>query len=439
MFFSFFRHKDEDEDESSELNDRKDQSSLSGSSSLSSQAASDRFSKYRTGSAARAGSPLSGRPGASGTLHGSTLNRRPAAGADSASRSAQLLKERYQAYERQKAELKAREADPKAAAAARQAMAARISSIGRPTVTSSLPSRNIPRNPDVVPSVPKASSRLPQPTREVSDMQYHRFAVYLQEKSGIVLGEHKQYLVNSRLSSLLPTFHLNSVDDLINQAMEEKNEKLTEQVLDAMTTNETLWFRDTYPYLALSNIILPELAMRGKYPVRIWSAACSSGQEPYSIGIVIQEMMSHMVHIDPTQVQIIGTDLSAEMLQRCREGLYDAHALSRGLSSERRAKFFKPTHNPNLMRMDSRVKRMVEFRPLNLLGSYALMGRFDVIFCRNVLIYFNNDVKASILRKFGMCLNKGGYLIVGATETLTGVADQYEMIRCNPGIIYRKK
>ena len=90
------------------------------------------------------------------------------------------------------------------------------------------------------------------------------------------------------------------------------------------------------------------------------------------------------------------------------------------------------------MQIDPRAKHMVEFRQMNLLGSYALMGRFDVIFCRNVLIYFNNDVKASILRKFGMCLNKGGYLIVGATETLTGVADQYEMIRCNPGIIYKK-
>lgn len=276
--------------------------------------------------------------------------------------------------------------------------------------------------------------------QEVTDVQYRRFAAFVEEKCGIVLGEGKQYLVNSRLSSLLSKFRVQTVDDLINLAMEEKpNNKAQEEVIDAMTTNETLWFRDTYPYKALETIILPELAKKAKYPVRIWSAACSSGQEPYSIGMIIQEQMSKMLHIDPKQTQIIGTDLSPEMLSICRRGQYDVHALSRGLSPERKEKFFRPTHNPNMMAIDSRVKSMVEFRPMNLLGSYALMGRFDVIFCRNVLIYFSNDVKADILRKLTMCLNPGGYLILGSTETLVGVADKYEMMRCNPGIIYHLK
>lgn len=276
--------------------------------------------------------------------------------------------------------------------------------------------------------------------QEVTDVQYRRFAAFVEEKCGIVLGDGKQYLVNSRLSSLLSKFRVQTVDDLINLAMEEKpNNKVQEEVIDAMTTNETLWFRDTYPYKALETIILPELAKKAKYPVRIWSAACSSGQEPYSIGMIIQEQMSKILHIDPKQTQIIGTDLSPEMLSICRRGQYDVHALSRGLSPERKEKFFRPTHNPNMMAIDSRVKSMVEFRPMNLLGSYALMGRFDVIFCRNVLIYFSNDVKADILRKLTMCLNPGGYLILGSTETLVGVADKYEMMRCNPGIIYHLK
>ena len=276
--------------------------------------------------------------------------------------------------------------------------------------------------------------------QEVTDVQYRRFAAFVEEKCGIVLGEGKQYLVNSRLSSLLSKFRVQTVDDLINLAMEEKpNNKAQEEVIDAMTTNETLWFRDTYPYKALETIILPELAKRAKYPVRIWSAACSSGQEPYSIGMIIQEQMSKMLHIDPKQTQIIGTDLSPEMLSICRRGQYDVHALSRGLSPERKEKFFRTTHNPNMMAIDSRVKSMVEFRPMNLLGSYALMGRFDVIFCRNVLIYFSNEVKADILRKLTMCLNPGGYLILGSTETLVGVSDKYEMMRCNPGIIYHLK
>ena len=272
-------------------------------------------------------------------------------------------------------------------------------------------------------------------------MQYRRFAAFIEEKCGIVLGVGKQYLVNSRLSSLLTKFKLLTIDDLINKAMEEvPNNKYQEAVVDAMTTNETLWFRDTYPYLALENIILPELAKKAKYPVRIWSAACSSGQEPYSIAMVIQESLGKMLHVDPKQTQIIGTDLSPEMLSVCRRGQYDAHAMSRGLSAERMSKFFKPTHhNPNIMQVEHRVKSMVEFRPMNLLGSYALMGRFDVIFCRNVLIYFSNEVKAEILKKLTMCLNPGGYLILGSTETLIGVADKYEMMRCNPGIIYRLK
>lgn len=279
-----------------------------------------------------------------------------------------------------------------------------------------------------------------EPGQEVTDVQYRRFAAFIEEKCGIVLGAGKQYLVNSRLSTLLSKFGISNVDELINKAMENTpNNKIQDAVIDAMTTNETLWFRDTYPYTALEQFILPELAKKGKYPVRIWSAACSSGQEPYSIGIVVQEQMAKMIHIDPKQTQIIGTDLSPEMLATCKLGQYDVHALSRGLSAERKSKFFKPTRNPNIMQIDPRVKSMVEFRPMNLLGSYALMGKFDVIFCRNVLIYFSNDVKAEILRKLTMCLNPEGYLILGSTETLVGVADKYEMVRHSPGILYRLK
>lgn len=278
------------------------------------------------------------------------------------------------------------------------------------------------------------------PGQEVTDVQYRRFAAFIEEKCGIVLGVGKQYLVNSRLSTLLSKFGISNVDELINKAMENTpNNKIQDAVIDAMTTNETLWFRDTYPYTALEQFILPELAKKAKYPVRIWSAACSSGQEPYSIGIIVQEQMAKMIHIDPKQTQIIGTDLSPEMLATCKRGQYDVHALSRGLSAERKAKFFKPTRNPNIMQIDPRVKSMVEFRPMNLLGSYALMGKFDVIFCRNVLIYFSNDVKAEILRKLTMCLNPEGYLILGSTETLVGVADKYEMVRHSPGILYRLK
>ena len=189
--------------------------------------------------------------------------------------------------------------------------------------------------------------------QEVTDVQYRRFASFIEQKSGIVLGEGKQYLVNSRLTSLLSKFNVGTVDDLINKAMEERpNNQIQDEVIDAMTTNETLWFRDTYPYVALETMILPELAKKGKYPVRIWSAACSSGQEPYSIAMVVQEQMSKMLHVDPKQTQIIGTDLSPEMLAHCKKGYYDVHALSRGLSAERKSKFFVKTAQPNMMAID---------------------------------------------------------------------------------------
>lgn len=277
-------------------------------------------------------------------------------------------------------------------------------------------------------------------SRSVSDLQYRRFASYIEEQSGIVLGDSKQYLVNSRLSTLLIRFNIPSIDELINRAMNPAVYKeISTAVIDAMTTNETLWFRDNYPYLALKNIILPELARRGKSPVRIWSAACSSGQEPYSIAMVVQEQATQVVHVDPANTQITATDLSPEMVERSRFGLYDSHALARGLSAERKAKFFKPTKDPNVMEVDDVIKSMVSFKQFNLLNSFSLLGKFDIIFCRNVLIYFSNEVKAQILEKFAGNLNPGGYLFLGSSESINGLTDKYEMVRCNPGIVYRLK
>lgn len=293
------------------------------------------------------------------------------------------------------------------------------------------------RNPDIQPTT---MDRLQVQSRTVSDQQYRRFAQYIEDQSGIVLGDNKHYLVNSRLSALLLRFKVPSIDELIDKAMQPTLYKdISSAVIDAMTTNETLWFRDTYPYLALKNLILPELARAGKVPVRIWSAACSSGQEPYSIAMVVQEQATSMVRVEPSQCQIIGTDISPEMLDRCRFAHYDNHALARGLSAERKAKFFKPTKDPNVMRIDDKIKQMVTFKQMNLLGSYSLLGRFDIIFCRNVLIYFSNEVKSQILNKFSMCLNPGGYLILGSSESIQGLTDKYEMVRCNPGLAYRLK
>ncbi|GHA47274.1 CheR family methyltransferase [Photobacterium aphoticum] len=271
----------------------------------------------------------------------------------------------------------------------------------------------------------------------INDQEYREFCRFLEAQCGIVLGDSKQYLVRSRLTPLISRFSLTSLSELLQLVISGRNRELRVASIDAMTTNETLWFRDTYPYTVLADKILPELAAT-KRPIKIWSAASSSGQEPYSIAMTALEMQARRPGVLTSMVQITATDISQTMLDACRLGAYDNLALSRGLSPERRRQFFED-NGDGRMRVNDKVKRMVNFRPQNLKDSYALLGKFDVIFCRNVLIYFSPEMKAKVLNQMAMSLNPGGYLLLGASESLTGLSDKFEMIRCNPGIIYKLK
>lgn len=273
--------------------------------------------------------------------------------------------------------------------------------------------------------------------KTLSDELYKQFSAFLEAQSGIVLGANKQYLVKSRLAPLVGQYGANTLADLIRRSMDPRERDLKMAVVDAMTTNETLWFRDTYPFQLLTDRIFPELGKGGK-PLRIWSAASSSGQEPYSIAITALEQQMKRPGTLPGGVQIVGTDISASMLNQCKEGIYDNLALARGLSVERKRQFFEACDG-NKMRVTDRVKKLVSFRAFNLLDSYSLLGKFDIIFCRNVLIYFSPEIKSKILNQFASSLNPGGYLMLGASESLTGLTDRFEMIRCNPGIVYKLK
>jgi len=273
--------------------------------------------------------------------------------------------------------------------------------------------------------------------RTLSDDIYKQFCTFLEAQCGIVLGDNKQYLVKSRLIPLMAKFNVENLAELIKQAMSNRNRQLRTMVVDAMTTNETLWFRDQYPFELLGSKLLPEL-LQNKKQIKIWSAASSSGQEAYSIGMSILEYKKVRPGVD-FNVQIVGTDISDSMLNLCKAGEYDLLALSRGLSEERKRQFFVPIVGGNKMQIKPEVKKMTSFRSLNLLESYAGLGKFDIIFCRNVLIYFANDVKSKILNQFAASLNPGGYLILGASESLSGLTDKFEMVRCNPGIIYKLK
>jgi chemotaxis protein methyltransferase CheR len=270
----------------------------------------------------------------------------------------------------------------------------------------------------------------------ISDQEYKDFSRFLESQCGIVLGNSKQYLVRSRLSPLVAKYKLGSLSDLLRDVVTGRNRELRVAAVDAMTTNETLWFRDSYPFSVLSEKLLPDMAEK-KRPIKIWSAASSSGQEPYSIAMTVLETQQKRPGLLPS-VSITATDISASMLDMCRAGVYDNLALGRGLSPERRRVFFEDAGGGK-MKVKDNVKRMVNFRPQNLMESYALLGKFDIVFCRNVLIYFSPEMKSQVLNSIANTLNPGGYLLLGASESLTGLTDKFEMVRCNPGIIYKLK
>ncbi|QIA63931.1 methyltransferase domain-containing protein [Vibrio astriarenae] len=273
-------------------------------------------------------------------------------------------------------------------------------------------------------------------TITIGEQEYKDFCRFLEAQCGIVLGDSKQYLVRSRLSPLVAKFKQNSMSDLLRDVISGRNRELRIAAVDAMTTNETLWFRDTYPYTVLADMLLPELAAN-KRPIKIWSSASSSGQEPYSMAMTVLETQQRKPGLLPS-VSITATDISPSMLDICKSGVYDNLALGRGLSPERRRAFFQDV-GEGKMKINDAAKRLVSFRPQNLTESYALLGKFDIIFCRNVLIYFSPEMKSKVLNQMANSLNPGGYLLLGASESLTGLTDRFEMVRCNPGIIYKLK
>lgn len=272
----------------------------------------------------------------------------------------------------------------------------------------------------------------------ISNEQYNDFCNFLEQQSGIVLGASKQYLIVSRLSPLVSQFQLSSISELIEKAMNVANRQVRLEVIDAMTTNETLWFRDGYPYEMLKETILPELAKTHTMsPIKIWSAASSSGQEPYSIAMTCFETNIPRLKT-PAGVQIVGTDISPTMLSLCKQGMYDYIALNRGLSAERKKLFFTKV-SEQCMSVNEEIKRLVNFKLFNLLDHYGSMGKFDVIFCRNVLIYFSPQVKSKIINQLAQSLNPNGYLFLGASESVTGLTDRFDMERHEHGIVFRLK
>jgi chemotaxis protein methyltransferase CheR len=274
------------------------------------------------------------------------------------------------------------------------------------------------------------------PAKNITQEEYTTFRSFLEQATGIVLGDNKHYLVTSRLAGLMTEFSISSFPHLMERI--KKDLKFKQKILDAMTTNETSWFRDTYPYEVLKEKILPEAAKRRPTSFRIWSAACSTGQEPYSISMIVSEYLSSPFSgLTNNSVQIVGTDISSTAMLQAKKGCYEGVSVTRGLSQERKKRFFKETGN--CWRVAPEISDRVSFREMNLMQSYSFIGKFDVIFCRNVLIYFSQELKKDILKRMTQVLNTQGYLILGGSESISGYSEEFELVKWNSGVIYRLK
>ena len=271
----------------------------------------------------------------------------------------------------------------------------------------------------------------------IKPAEYQAFQDFLQQACGILLGSGKEYLVTSRLNGLMLESGIDSLAGLLEQLRSPGKGGLKVRVIDAMTTNETFWFRDIGHFNLLKEKILPSIGQKLDRSIRIWSAACSSGQEPYNLSMTVEEYANSARSAHKRPVEILATDISTRVLEQARTGVYCGIATDRGLTPEQSRRFF--VAKQDCLEVRPEVRQRVRFRELNLTSSYESLGRFDVIFCRNVLIYFSNDLKRDIINRMARALNPGGHLFLGSTESINQLSDRFEMLVGSGCISYRLK
>jgi len=267
----------------------------------------------------------------------------------------------------------------------------------------------------------------------VTPLDYEFLRKLIKDRSGLVLSADKQYLVESRLLPVARKCGINSLGDLV-QKLKSGNEKLTVEVVEAMTTNESFFYRDKIPFDHFRDTILPTLhRTRANHKrLRIWCAAASTGQEPYSLAMCLKEMSDKFAG---WRVEIIGTDLSTEVLEKAKAGLYSQFEVQRGLPIQMLVKHFAP--NGELWQVSAELRGMVQFRLLNLLHDFSHLGTFDVVFCRNVLIYFDQPTKVGVLDRVARILEPDGYLVLGAAETVVGLTESFRPLTERRGLYVR--
>ncbi len=265
---------------------------------------------------------------------------------------------------------------------------------------------------------------------------------YVYTLCGVHLDETKGYLLENRLAPLMHEHTCSSFSELYTKARTDTTKTIARKIVDAVTTGETSFFRDTSPFDLLQFKLLPELIDRRKassppnaaIPLRIWSAACSSGQEVYTTAIVLKETLGNTARYN---IRLLGTDVSDQAIARASYGFFSAMEVERGLTPERLQRHF--TRTDNGWKIQDELRAMASFRKLNLTEDFSALGRFDIIFCRNVAIYFTEADKIRLFARLSNSLAPDGALIIGSTESLTGLAPQFEAMRYLRSVYYRLK
>ncbi|MGA9090871.1 MAG: protein-glutamate O-methyltransferase CheR [Bradyrhizobium sp.] len=257
----------------------------------------------------------------------------------------------------------------------------------------------------------------------MTPLDYEFLRKILKERSGLDLSPDKQYLVESRLIPLARRISLPGITELVQKMKTGSADGLTAEVVEAMTTNETFFFRDKIPFDHLRETMLPAMlrARASRRALRIWCAASSTGQEPYSIAMCLRELGATLAG---WRVEILATDLSQGVLEKSKAGLFSQFEVQRGLPIQLLVKYF--TQVGELWQLNADIRGMVQHRQLNLLQDFGHLGTFDVIFCRNVLIYFDQDTKAGIFERLARVVEPDGFMVLGAAESVVGISDAFK-------------
>jgi chemotaxis protein methyltransferase CheR len=263
---------------------------------------------------------------------------------------------------------------------------------------------------------------------KADDFDFLARTVY--EQSGLVVSTDKAYLFESRLMPVARKYGVKTIDDLVGLLRQRRDPGVVRAITEAMTTNETLFFRDTKPFEQFRRVVLPMLRQaRSDKRIRIWCAASSSGQEPYSLAMVLKD---ETTNIAGWQIEILGTDISSEMIERARAGIYSQFEVQRGLPIQYLMKYFKQSEDR--WQLTPEIRNMVTYREFNLLADPKSLGKFDVIFCRNVLIYFDQPTKTQVFDRLCSVLAPDGVLYLGGAETVLGVTDKFEPLPAERGL-----